>query len=732
MPPELDPPAYAALTPTAQCVAECLGVAYPSAMSRTDVTRKLADLDLRESGRRITAAKVNVATDQLVQLGLVGVHERGILQARKRWANVFMSGANRNGRLFDFARSFGLLYHSFRYDEASLERTARYSVISGEMRHLPHIQDARYFSWGTFAAPESAPLLERLTPDYLAAALTDCLRCVINDVVDPSGLLPIAQRHVRDLPEIANELAFLLVLQGDFAGALAVFDHWPDDSVQSINRTCLKAFIATIQGEDEKAQNAINEAIAQAKHGTRKRNVFPDNPAFAVALVALVRRDTLEATELLVHLLSVAKKQKLQPAEVLFAAGALSARDRDFEPSMFGRWVRDTHAIGLQCCWREDFSALEYPHNRTAFFTLLVNARHNGFRWLYAEAGAILEQMGADQSLYLDTPDIDAHIKASAEERAALRVVPFAEAVRALPPWEVALKGLEQVAHEVSSSGGPATAKKQPLKQRRLVWHLDLQTEMAFMDIAPREQGANRDGSWNKGRAVSLKRLATRMDQFPYLTDQDRAAVARIRSDRSWGGANQYFLETDGLYELAGHPHVFNGEGETVDVVQRKPYLKVDKTSKGALTVRLSPYPDYDYNYQVEVINDRCVEVTHFTRRHQQLLDIIPADGVTLPMAAQGRLLDAVATLAGDVQVRSSLSDIASTVAEAVRADAEPWVLLVPADEGLSVSLVVDPIPGSATLLAPGTGDATMIARLATGVVQTTRDLRAEEGAAAA
>ena len=266
-------------------------------------------------------------------------------------------------------------------------------------------------------------------------------------------------------------------------------------------------------------------------------------------------------------------------------------------------------------------------------------------------------------------------------------------------------------------------AKAEPRK--RLVWDL-VEVNLGFQ-LNPREQRETRSGSWTKGRRVALKRLAAEAATMEFLREEDRTAAAAIKVHRYWG-TMEYVLGRNGVYALAGHPHVFNEAGDAVEIVRRDPELRIDESADGDAIVKVDPHGwNSDDEYGIVRVSARRYEVTRFSAEHQRLFDHIPPDGLVVPPDAKPRLLEAVSGLVSQVRVQSAAGAV-QAVAE-VAADAEPWVRLEPFEAGLTIALVVEPIADSGIFFEPGRGGGTVFANRDGENVQAQRDLRAEKQA---
>ena len=132
--------------------------------------------------------------------------------------------------------------------------------------------------------------------------------------------------------------------------------------------------------------------------------------------------------------------------------------------------------------------------------------------------------------------------------------------------WEYPLKAREELAFEARNK--PAAAKKRgpTTRRRRLAW--EIREDAGEVVARPREQHQYKNGTWSAGKPVSMKRLATSGATMEFLLDQDRAAAAKIGQARDWDGRSRYTMDEAALFELAGHPHVFDEAGAAMEVVR--------------------------------------------------------------------------------------------------------------------------------------------------------------------
>ena len=516
------------------------------------------------------------------------------------------------------------------------------------------------------------------------------------------------------------------ILQGRFDAAEALFAELPQEirteKPVAVAWAATRALVGALRGRHDEARLDIDRALAMERDGTRKRLIFPDNRAFALSLVALAGDDSAAARDKLNQLFRGAERVGAEwPNELAFVRAAAQARAGYTLRFNFDRAQPDL-ALLLQAlggCWADEFP-VDWPLWAGVLDRYHDRARANGFSWIAAECEEVVLRSRMDNA---PPPSNTGHAELGTSSLAALAAP--------LPDWEFSLKAFEQLAFEASRK----KARKKPARatgSRRLVWDLD---DDGFAIIPhPREQRQLKNGEWSKGRKVSLQRLAQDAGTMDYLLPQDREAAANLHTARHRNGWRTWATEGT-LYALAGHPHVFNADGETVDVVQREPELSIQRTDEDGVLVTVQP-TDEDYEdfaqshprYLACMATDRRCEVTHYTESHLRIIELVPKRGLALPAEARSRVLEAAAALAAEVRVQSAGAENAAT-AETIESDREPWVRLEPFESGLAVAVVVEPIPDTGISFEPGAGATTVFAHRDGQNLQTRRDLAAERTA---
>ena len=722
---------YETLSPVAKLVALVYGVVYPSSATTARVAAMLASAGFDSGGRRVRNTHAKAAGEELLKAKLLyHTQAKRELRAMSSWAPWLTLEAFRNrslNRIMDAFDHEQPSYWRYYNDPARTAMQLRCFAVARRFKDIDkNFPDIRADDWRFLAEPGVAELLPTLPSKYLVSAFAGCLSQVIETLAPPDPIIDACYKLTSDLSPHLAEIAFVRILQGRLDEAVSVFDEFQGEThnIKQV-RTDLaatRAFIATLRGDDDQAARFIQAAIAEEKAGTRKRNVFPAARAFALSLLSLLRSNTPASLTMLEQLIRVANRKQIRPFMVdVVAAASRQENERGYYATMPQSMLLHSLLQGFLYCWTNEPELL----NRKTLTGIRNRAQAHGFKWVEAECLEIIRQRQTDRHT-------EKSAGLSAEMHADMGTASLVYLVKPAPEWEYPLKEIERFAYETRNRRKPASEKAAPDYPRRLVWDFDAD-EYDDISVTPREQRANKNGTWSRGRAVALKRLLEKKDTMDFLLEQDRAAAATIRQDSyGWRGHKHFYLPLAGLYELAGHPYVFQADSEQVDIVRREPELLVDENARGMIVARVEPHglDAGESGYYARMAGKNRCEVTRFTSGHKRLFNIIPPEGLALPAPARERLLEAVSDLATEIRVQGIISDTA-TAANRVEADPQPWVKLEPKGTGLVLELVVEPAPETGTYFDPGVGGTTVFANRQGETVQAQRDFKAERAAVA-
>ena len=585
-------------------------------------------------------------------------------------------------------------------------------LLAGDMPRFKAVATPTAHDFDLLAEPFVEEALRAVPPALRGKACRSCLAHAIRHCAPADALIDVCQELAETPLEHVDDVAFLRVLQGDFEAAIGVFDDLPaalrDTAPARMGRASACALVAMLRGDDAAAAEHIAQALS-ALGGGRKRLLFPEARTFALSLLALARLDTSASRDLLESIVAARVWSQPQHAGVDLAESAAQVKAKSQAAGMrpAGAGLHELFA-GVYACWLAETPDAE---TRASLTRLRHRAAVNGYAWVAAECGEVLRRLA---------PEDETAAPADAPRHADLGSATLTTLAVPTGTWEQSLAVIEELAETPDGDGESEAVAS----SGRLVWSVFVGSSSVWLDA--RTQRRNANGVWTKGTQKGAKRLAAESTQLDFLLAQDKAAIAAASTRQVWGKKQSYF-GLPSLHALAGHPLVFDADGNTLEVVRREPELSVAHAADGGVVVRVEPYragTDGDYALRMAAPG-RC-EVTHFTPEHQRLFRAIPPDGLTLPAQGRQRLLNTVPGLAARVRVASDVQNIA-VAALRVEADAEPWVRLEPLDAGLSVALEVEPVAGSGNCFPPGAGGVVVFASRGGENVQAERDFDAEQ-----
>ncbi|MDB4224363.1 hypothetical protein N9850_11360 [Granulosicoccus sp.] len=108
---------------------------------------------------------------------------------------------------------------------------------------------------------------------------------------------------------------------------------------------------------------------------------------------------------------------------------------------------------------------------------------------------------------------------------------------------------------------------------------------------------------------------------------------------------------TYSVYQLIGHPHLYDPDGGRLSVQERPAQLIVQKRGD---EFHLSVEPaGHDHHYISVFDAANClVKVTHFNAAQRRICDSLPAEGLVLPSDAFDRLQTLLKSLSGTMNVQ--------------------------------------------------------------------------------
>jgi superfamily II DNA or RNA helicase len=302
--------------------------------------------------------------------------------------------------------------------------------------------------------------------------------------------------------------------------------------------------------------------------------------------------------------------------------------------------------------------------------------------------------------------------------------LPLLQTLEQKEAWELSLNALSELAGSGSTSTKTA--------ESRIVWRIEVKSSSRWT-IAPFEQKWGSRG-WTVGKPIVLKRLTgSGIDETLPFTDQDRKICQCIMVERNSGsrygsGKTVYSFGPETIVALVGHPHVYWESSPTirVEIVKGEPELTVKQAGEHYLHLQLVPNLTQADKYLVVKETPTRLKVIEVKESYQRIAALLgPKNCLAVPLAAKEKVLTTIASLSTLVTVQSDIGG--GVAAEEVPADPKPRLHLIPAGEGLRVSMLVHPFAEGGAYYEPGKGGATVIAEVEGKRLQAQRDLKDEK-----
>jgi len=532
-------------------------------------------------------------------------------------------------------------------------------------------------------------------------------------------LLRRGLRTAESSPEWRLVSAMLAIYRGDLRAAE---DALPREACAPME-TALRGLLGFLRGDLDTAIKLLREALSQLRRDVGNKKAFFPGPLGLFFVLALHQRNAagdMEEANKLINCVDEADVFALA-YQFLGHAAFLERNDKRLLEQLQGIFDQSLSA-GLLKPWNFWMGMLVlYRYQATAalakYLPLLERCRDRaqsaGFAWLAAEMSGLIvgvapAQAGAGKQA--------AAFEASWGARLLVNRTPREE------PWERALKA---IANTVAKPRTAKESKEKAAGETRLAWLVFAYSYAPTgYGIEIREQSRNIRGTWNKGKAVSAKRLRENAGDISGMSEQDVRVASHISVDRY---STAHYLADKGWLALVGHPHVFwKDNGAPLELAAAEPELRVKKKAKTG-QVRIEFWPSFNAEQKVAVAPDGFtrLRVIELKPEHHRLADII-GDGLEAPLAAQERILASLSAVSSLVTIHSDIGGAELAAAETVEADPRPRVQLIPEGEGLRVALLVRPFGEQGAYCAPGAGGAGLIAEIGGKRLQTQRDLKLE------
>lgn len=349
-----------------------------------------------------------------------------------------------------------------------------------------------------------------------------------------------------------------------------------------------------------------------------------------------------------------------------------------------------------------------------------------GFSWIAYQMATVLsaelpEGTSKTQALLL-------------EEKYASRWKPLQEKIQQKDVWKFALEELNTIIPREESSLSIQN------KASKLVWELSLH-ELSNADglvvtsAEPRLKKRQADGSWSKGRAVSLEKLYT--GAYNSELDMNERHTARaIKATPGWGGLS-YDVANEKLHFFAGFPHlvgILEGKSFPMKWEQGKIPLLVQENSQGEISLsflwkesRMRDNSCYILKKEDEGTYRIYPKERSFFFIQKAIHDYGDKDCLVFPSEAKTEISDLVKRMVKEFSIVGDLSDLQNEATKTQAAQINFVMRICWLGKSLVLDLKNRPLAGDPYCLVPGKGAAQCLMQKNREVILLKRNLAEEK-----
>jgi len=509
-------------------------------------------------------------------------------------------------------------------------------------------------------------------------------------------------------------LAGYYLLQGRFDALRSMMKRHPDSFLGS----GFAGTLAFLQGDADSAMDLFDKDIAQLNQYAGPEGTFFFGLTGIFCILALLSRNHEGDRQAVVSAVAIILRFcKGCPEELPFRfLDAYVRSGEGYLPDMLtlSEQLKQeerslTTLISILCL---HWMGVEIPAPfQQALIELHGSAEENSFLWLAMEAAELLATIDDSHGELLPGAE---KLRRQLECRTITHIISPDES------WKQSLQELIRVTR--AARGIEQTT--------RLCWLVRFADNM--LRLTPREQKRSSSGQWSKGRTVGLNRLVD-PGAFEYLSEQDREICSTLEQVGESSGKNGgFFFNMDkALPALVGHPFVFleRSQQTPVELVAGEPELVVESQGDSLFIhfVRDIGVGDVVV-WQETPTRYRIVTITD---EHRRVAEITGRNGLRVPVAASGQVLDAIGNIASFMTVHSAI-DVSTEGQDvtAVTADATPHIHIIPYGSGFRLEMFVQPFSRSGPYLKPGAGEMNIMAEVKGRRLQAKRNLLLEEAKA--
>ncbi len=552
--------------------------------------------------------------------------------------------------------------------------------------------------------------------------------------IPPGGPSETSEHNPYHACSILAELTSQRLWQGNIVGAetsLASLERWAaatePEAVARRGKPVARfplfhGWVALLRGEYETAIAHYEAALKALKKETGKRKVFFDDVDGLFFILLLIQTGAPNRLQQALEYLQIVLGEMgnafystylILTSLIQFQQGDLTQKNNilgSFEQKQAMRDRQGGHSIeplihALAIYWLDP----EQDVLVDDLIQIYQQFSNGGYSWLALETVELLARIEPDSSYPLQAEIL----------REDCPVQPLIDLVKVKAPWEIQLGALSQL---YQPSGALETSSSSATQ--RLAWWLTVY-DMGYV-LQPREQKISAKGTWSKGRAVALKRLAKNREEFDYLSPQDHRICDTIEVDYYGYSSSPYDFNEQVMVELIDHPLVFweATPDIKVEVLAGEPEVRVLRQGEDHLTIEFFPPIEGSGDVILYKESPTRLRIYQIDDEHRRIAEIL-GNCVRVPAAAEEQVLNAIRGMAKKINIQSDIGGGDET-AEVIPTSSKPHIHLLPAGDGLKVSMLCRPFGDEGPYYRPGQGGETVITEIEGRRVRTARSLPEE------
>lgn len=492
--------------------------------------------------------------------------------------------------------------------------------------------------------------------------------------------------------ELKAELLEVLVIQGKIQEAEEILNTLPTSSFSQ----GVRGIIAFLANQDIKAEDYFHESVLLYKKENKKRKYHTPYLSGVFHVFLMIKKSFRKNINKIHEYISTAYKNSshFKKSYAFVECIAQNEEGEAINTSLFSQKNRREDmnvfdflwcAVAMQWCVPKKF-----VKEGDEWSDIIKELQSYGFHFLADQIELITKK--DSQSVFIQAEE-------SFEDQ-----------------WRHTLNFLDILSGESS--------KTKTQKKSRIAWVISLPSRT--IEITPKLQVQNKNGSWSKGRNIALSKLKNEEFLSAPLSVADRKIIQHIKKYNHYDyyGGSYYQLDAvSAIVDLKESSSVFNDSGESVDIQDNTPKLHITKSKKG-YTLSFSEDFSEKEGVIIQKRNDRLYSFQNISYEHLAVKKHIKKNNC-IPFEAEEALQKMIFGLSQILPLHSDLAGSDEHI-KTVEADTVIQAHIERSEEKLRVEFFIEPIPETEHFFHPGKGSAHFFLEKEGEKIQTARNLKSE------